>query len=43
MTLSVNQRGFLQSEIRQALEVWKEKLPDDIYLIPVRCFIRCYV
>jgi hypothetical protein len=33
---SVSKRGFLQKEIRQALEVWQEKLDDDIYLIPVR-------
>jgi EAL domain-containing protein (putative c-di-GMP-specific phosphodiesterase class I) len=32
---SVSKRGFLQREIRKALEVWQEKLPDDIYLIPV--------
>ena len=43
MTISVNNRGFLQSGIRQSLEVRKEKLPDDIYLIPVRCFITYYV
>jgi hypothetical protein len=29
-------RGFLQKEIRQALEIWKEKLEGDIYLIPVK-------
>ncbi len=29
-------RGFLQKEIKQALEIWKEKLEDDIYLIPVK-------
>jgi TIR domain-containing protein len=33
---SVNKRGFLQREIKNALEIWREKLPDDIYLIPVR-------
>lgn len=33
---SVNKRGFLQKEIREALNIWKEKLEDDIYLIPVR-------
>jgi hypothetical protein len=33
---SVNKRGFLQREIREALDLWKEKLEDDIYLIPVR-------
>jgi hypothetical protein len=33
---SVNRRGYLQREIREGLEMWKEKLEDDIYLIPVR-------
>ena len=33
---SVNRRGFLQKEILEALDVWKEKLRGDIYLIPVR-------
>ena len=33
---SVSKRGFLQKEVRQALDVWQEKLEDDIYLIPVR-------
>lgn len=33
---SVNQRGFVQTELHSALEVWQEKLPADIYLIPVR-------
>lgn len=33
---SVSKRGFLQKEIREALNIWKEKLEDDIYLIPVR-------
>ena len=35
-TRSVKKRGFLQKELVYALEVWKEKLEDDIYLIPVR-------
>jgi hypothetical protein len=35
-THSVNKRGFLQKEIRQALDVWEEKLDSDIYLIPAR-------
>jgi tetratricopeptide (TPR) repeat protein len=35
-THSVTKRGFLQKEIRYALDMWKEKLEDDIYLIPVR-------
>lgn len=33
---SVNRRGFMQREIRLALEIWDEKLEDDIYIIPVR-------
>jgi hypothetical protein len=33
---AVAKRGFLQKEIKQALEIWKGKLEDDIYLIPLR-------
>jgi hypothetical protein len=33
---SVNKRGVIQEEIKEALEVWRGKLEDDIYLIPVR-------
>ena len=33
---SVDKRGFLQRELREALDAWKDKLPGDIYLIPVR-------
>jgi hypothetical protein len=33
---SVSRRGFLQTELKKGLEVWREKLPDDNYLIPVR-------
>jgi len=33
---SVQKRGFLQKEFLQALDKWREKLPDDIYLIPVK-------
>lgn len=33
---SVNKRGFVRKEMRFALEKWKEKLPDDVYLIPCR-------
>jgi hypothetical protein len=33
---SVGKRGFVQKELKEALEIWKEKLEDDIYLIPVR-------
>jgi hypothetical protein len=33
---SVTKRGFIQKENREALNIWKEKLDSDIYLIPVR-------
>lgn len=33
---SINRRGFIQREIRLALNIWDEKLDDDIYLIPAR-------
>jgi hypothetical protein len=33
---SVGKRGILQKEIDRALELWKQKLEDDIYLIPAR-------
>lgn len=33
---SVTKRGFLQREIREALDRWKEQLSDDIYIIPIR-------
>lgn len=33
---SVNHRGFMRKEIKLALEIWEEKLEDDIYLIPAR-------
>ena len=33
---SVNRRGVLQKEIREALEAWTGMLSNDIYLIPVR-------
>jgi hypothetical protein len=33
---SVNRRGQIQKEVKQALDIWKEKLDSDIYLIPVR-------
>lgn len=35
-TNAVNKRGSIQQEIKNALEVWRQKLDDDIYLIPVR-------
>lgn len=33
---SIDRRGWIQKEIKQALDIWQEKLEDDIYLIPVR-------
>lgn len=33
---SVNRRGMLQVEIKEALDSFREYLPQDIYLIPVR-------
>ena len=33
---SVNRRGQIQREIKQALDLWEEKLEDDIFLIPAR-------
>lgn len=33
---AVGKRGFLQTEIKQGLSYWQEKLDDDIYIIPVR-------
>jgi hypothetical protein len=33
---SVNKRGYLQKEIKDALDIWQKMLEDDIYLIPVR-------
>jgi formylglycine-generating enzyme required for sulfatase activity len=35
-TRSVNKRGVIQKEIREALDIWQEKLDSDIYLIPAR-------
>lgn len=32
---AVTKRGFLQVEIKEALETWKEKLASDNYLIPI--------
>ena len=34
--ISVNKRSFVQREIKDALDIWREKLESDIYLIPVR-------
>ena len=33
---SVDKRGFFQRDIKTALDAWKDKLQEDIYLIPVR-------
>jgi hypothetical protein len=33
---SVGKRGWIQREIREALDIWQEMLDSDIYLIPVR-------
>jgi hypothetical protein len=33
---SVNKRGWIQREIKDALDIWQEKLDSDIYLIPAR-------
>jgi hypothetical protein len=33
---SVDRRGVIQEEIREALEMWRQKLDSDIYFIPVR-------
>jgi hypothetical protein len=33
---SIDKRGWIQREIKQALDIWQEMLDSDIYLIPVR-------
>jgi len=33
---SVSKRGYVQREIKEALDLWKEKLEDDIFVIPVK-------
>jgi len=33
---SVSKRGWVQREMKQALDLWQEKLDSDIYLIPIR-------
>jgi tetratricopeptide (TPR) repeat protein len=38
---SVDKRGFIQREIREALDVISEKLDDDIFIIPVRIEATC--
>ena len=32
----MNRRGFIQREINTALDLWEEKMHDDIYFIPLR-------
>ena len=32
---AIDRRGYIQKELKQALEKYKEKLVDDIYIIPV--------
>jgi len=33
---SVDKRGWIQKEIKEALDIWQEMLDSDIYVIPVR-------
>ena len=33
---SVNKRGWIQKEIKEALDIWQGMLDSDIYLVPVR-------
>ena len=33
---SINERGQLQRQIKEALDIWQEMLLDDIYIIPIR-------
>jgi hypothetical protein len=33
---SIQKRGYVQLELKQALKSWQKKFADDIYLIPVR-------
>ncbi len=33
---SLNKLGYVQKEITYALDIWQEKLADDIFVIPVR-------
>jgi len=35
-TNSIDHRGMVQEEIKEALQVWRRKLDDDIYFIPAR-------
>jgi formylglycine-generating enzyme required for sulfatase activity len=41
-THAISRRGFLQRELKWALDIWQEKLFSDIYLIPAR-LERCEV
>lgn len=33
---SFNKRGYLQKEVKDALDIWKEKINSDIFLIPIK-------
>lgn len=33
---AANKRGVIQEELREALDVWRQKLNSDIYLIPIK-------
>lgn len=33
---SINKRGIIQVEIKEALETWRQKLATDVYFIPIR-------
>ena len=39
---SINKRGVFQEEIKEALDVWRQKLDNDIFFIPVR-FEECNI
>jgi hypothetical protein len=39
---SVTKRGWVQLEMKQALQLWEEKLSDDIFIIPIR-FDECEI
>jgi CheY-like chemotaxis protein len=36
LTVNSNKRGFLQTEIKEALNIWREMFRSDIYLIPAK-------
>jgi hypothetical protein len=39
---SVSKRGYVQREIKEALDLWKERLEDDIFVVPVK-LVECAV